>query len=113
MFDEDAASPEGRSSIPAILPEVYANESIREEQESQETGESKNIEIPNTTNEDTSSEGYKLRDRDVIKRPERYEAHAVDIRIPQTFEEAMNSEEKVKWREAIREEIEALKINKA
>ena len=113
-FDEDATVHEARVNIPAILPDVYVNESASEEQESQENREVGNTGNPNTINndKDTSSEGYKLRDRDNIRRPERYEAHAVDIRIPQTFEEAINSAEKEKWRKAIREEIEALKANR-
>lgn len=61
---------------------------------------------------DTKSGGYSLRIRDSIKKPIRYEAHFADIQIPEKFEEAMKSREKVQWQEAIQEEIDALKTNK-
>lgn len=57
-------------------------------------------------------ETYNLRSRETIKKTERYEAHYTDIKIPECYEETINSNEKKEWCEAIQEEINALSVNK-
>ena len=54
---------------------------------------------------------YSLRSRDSIKLPIRYEANLADVYIPQTFEQAIQSDEKDKWNKAISEEVSALAKN--
>lgn len=55
---------------------------------------------------------YNLCSRDKIRRPQRYEVHYADIQIPESYKEAITSCKDKEWREAIKEEINALTRNK-
>jgi len=54
----------------------------------------------------------KLRDRESLKRPLRYELNVAEYEIPGTFEEAMRSDDAHKWIKAISKEQSALDENK-
>ena len=54
---------------------------------------------------------YSLRSRDSIKLTVRYESNIADVCIPQTFEQAAQSDEKEKWNKAISKKVSALAKN--
>ncbi|KAK9692781.1 Reverse transcriptase (RNA-dependent DNA polymerase) [Popillia japonica] len=62
-------------------------------------------------NQGQNSSGRNLRPRDHIKRPTRYELNFAEIDAPKTFMEAMESDDAAKWKDAIEEELEALRSN--
>ncbi|XP_026671346.1 uncharacterized protein LOC113464648 [Ceratina calcarata] len=56
--------------------------------------------------DETLTLGPRLRDRDKIKRPKRYECNSVDIYEPIDYQDARNSPEAKCWEQAIEEELE-------
>jgi len=52
-----------------------------------------------------------LRPRETLRPPKRYESNLVEADVPLTFDEAMNSLDSKKWKEAIDEELDALNQN--
>lgn len=52
-----------------------------------------------------------LRNRDNIKPPSRYILNLVEIDVPESYEDAMNSNEAAEWTKSMKEELEALMKN--
>lgn len=55
--------------------------------------------------------GPNLKDRGSSRRPTRYETNVAGVSLPETFEEAMKSQESSEWIEAIRRKLNAHKEN--
>lgn len=55
---------------------------------------------------------YRLRDRTIIKAPDRYSACLVSYNEPKTYLEAMLNKDSNKWKDAIAEKLKAHEINK-
>ena len=54
---------------------------------------------------------FNLRKRDNLRRPARYTANIAMVNEPQTYQEAMESNESKEWSKAIAEELSALEKN--
>jgi len=52
-----------------------------------------------------------LRDRNTIRKPNKYEANLVELNKPTTYQEAISGKNADKWNRAIEEELEAHKKN--
>uniref|UniRef100_A0ABD2VV02 Uncharacterized protein n=1 Tax=Trichogramma kaykai TaxID=54128 RepID=A0ABD2VV02_9HYME len=61
---------------------------------------------------DAASQGrYTLRDRQLLRPPQRYEANSAEINVPLTYEEATTGADAAQWLKAIKEELKAHKEN--
>ena len=125
-FNKDKISSEIRKNIAKIFVQTDENklderlhENLDNDKSCKNDSVDKNVE--NTVNNEPDvvdfskandiAKKYSLRSRDSIKMPIRFEANLADIHMPQTFEQAIQSDEKDKWNKAISEEVSALAKN--
>lgn len=104
VLDEDNDEKcDGENEIENDDPESESSDSSNEEFQSP-SGDAENRNIR-----------YNLRNRENIQTPQKmqlYELNLTEIETPSTYEEALEGENKIEWREAINEEITALNDNK-
>ncbi|GJQ70201.1 hypothetical protein Trydic_g22660 [Trypoxylus dichotomus] len=96
--------------VPIVVDNTYLEEAEGPNQFSEEEEMKGNASKDDVTH--TKDIGkINLRPRHLIKRPTRYEANLADVEIPETFKEAMESDDSLRWKDAIEQELEALKSN--
>lgn len=64
------------------------------------------------SDEQTRPGRYHLRTRESLRAPERYTAYAASCDVPITYEEAVNGENSISWKNAIEKELKAHEDNK-
>ncbi|GJQ70654.1 hypothetical protein Trydic_g23043 [Trypoxylus dichotomus] len=95
---------------PIVVDNTYFEEAEEPNQFSEEEQMKDNASEDDVTHTEDIGK-INLRPRHLIKRRTRYEANLADVEIPETFKQAMESDDSSRWKDAIEEELEALKSN--
>lgn len=84
------------------------------QEENEEESVDTEVEQDVVVEENTAVNGrrYELRNREVLRQPDRFEANLIEFEEPSTYADAMASSTAKEWREAIDAELQALEKNK-